>query len=372
MVGAATNSSGGSTCPNTLATVMSSDVGYDGDSERIDKKSKHSQEGQKEQSPKKEPKSSIGSLLLNEGTVTIGTATGIVPRNEPANPKLGNIPDNPTPVPVSPFTSSNSSESSTAGTASSSPLRKKSFSAALQVSTMQVSFAEKTSSEMKEIVGWYERTASEERFIKVDQRKSLPNNAMVYDLDEDDEEDDDCEDGGCDNAHVKGNAGPSSGNDGISSPLPMMPRLRDSLHCKPHRTAETREHLEAADHLIRNTQYMADVIAELEHSSSASCNETMELHLMTTPISQERICSDESAKPWSDANDKDSDESNVILQQITEETALLTQTYTSRQKLQQRPSKVQRININVSILMRLVVPILLAIMIRIYWSMKQE
>jgi hypothetical protein len=350
---------------------MSFDLGYDGDSESIDKISKCSQEGKEEQCPKKESKCSKCILLLNKGTVNIGTATPVVPRNEPANSKLNNVPDIPTPVPVSPLTSTNWSASSSAGTASSSPPRKKSFSAAVQVSTMQASFAEKTSFEMQEIVGWYEKTASEERFIKVDQRKSLPNNAMVYDLDEDEDEE---EDGDCNNAfnENEGNPNPSSGDGIISSSLLMTPRRRDSCHRKSHRAAEIREHLEAADHLIRNTQYMADVIAELEYSSSASSNENMVIQPMTTPMFQERNSSDEYPKPLKDVNEEDSDSSDVILRQLSEETSLLTETYTSQRKLQRRPSKLQRTDNNFSILGCLVVPIVVAIIIGIYWSMKEE
>lgn len=119
----------------------------------------------------------------------------------------------------------------------------KSLSAAVQVATMQASFAEKTSSEMQEIIGWYEATASEERFTKVDQRDSLPNNAMVYDLDDSEfeKESEDNETVG-DNGLCDGNRSPGYSS-GVNSSSPLPVTRRPSSHKKAPRSSQIREHL---------------------------------------------------------------------------------------------------------------------------------
>ena len=60
-------------------------------------------------------------------------------------------------------------------------------SIALKMAAMQASFAEKTALEMKQIVDWYSEYKEEDRFVKVKQRISLPDNAMAC-LDEGDDD----------------------------------------------------------------------------------------------------------------------------------------------------------------------------------------
>jgi hypothetical protein len=60
-------------------------------------------------------------------------------------------------------------------------------SIALKMAAMQASFAEKTAHEMKQIVDWYSENNEEDRFVKVKQSLSLPDNAMAC-LDEGDDE----------------------------------------------------------------------------------------------------------------------------------------------------------------------------------------
>jgi hypothetical protein len=100
----------------------------------------------------------------------------------------------------------------------SSPRKKESM--AIQMASLQASFAEKTAEEMKQIVNWYNSTSSstntttntnntngneqEDRFIKVPQSRSLPDNPLAC-LDDDDEDDEKNKDGDDDpmNRHQK-------------------------------------------------------------------------------------------------------------------------------------------------------------------------
>ncbi|OEU20094.1 hypothetical protein FRACYDRAFT_217041, partial [Fragilariopsis cylindrus CCMP1102] len=58
-----------------------------------------------------------------------------------------------------------------------------SFSADVNASKMQASFAEKTAAEMEEIMNWYSKYDGDEKSstATVDQSQSMPTNAMVYD-----------------------------------------------------------------------------------------------------------------------------------------------------------------------------------------------
>jgi hypothetical protein len=56
-----------------------------------------------------------------------------------------------------------------------------SFLAAVKVLKLQASFAEKTAADMEQIVHWYNKYPDHERFIKIKQSDSLPDNAIFYD-----------------------------------------------------------------------------------------------------------------------------------------------------------------------------------------------
>ncbi|KAL3924303.1 MAG: hypothetical protein SGILL_001131 [Bacillariaceae sp.] len=177
--------------------------------------------------------------------------------------------------PTSSFTSSPTTATSSPTTISLA--KRKSMNAVVQVSTLQASFAEKTASEMQEIIGWYSQYEEEERFTKIDQRQSLPNNAMIVDEYDDESDESDYEEDAASAEQASNNS--SAATDGILSPTPSSRSSSSKRHRSPgssksHRAEQVREHLEEADHLIRFTQYMADVITELEHSSSSSSSST--------------------------------------------------------------------------------------------------
>ncbi|KAG7337107.1 hypothetical protein IV203_031607 [Nitzschia inconspicua] len=364
-----------SSCPNGVASMQNhntissagSDLVHDGELENISKNGHGSQEGLKQTIKSCVSSSKVALNPCNNKSPFTPTA-GL---NRSAREKLGTAPQIPAPVPVSPFTSSSSSESSSAGTFLSSP-SKMSFSAAVQVSTLQASFAEKTSCEMQEIIGWYEMTASEERFTKIDQRESLPNNAMVYDLDDDEDDD---EDVGCDDDVADGvstqvdevDSPPSSGSDAVTSLLPRIPKRKDSSLSKNTRSSQIRQHMEACDHLIRNTQYMAEVIAELENNSS--CTSSNE-HVVKLPATTSDPVED-SSEGISRSAGRDDHNSDVILQKMYQETVELTKTYLSRQKVQRMQSKVQDKPRDLSFLTYLVIPIVLAILMGVVWRIMQ-
>jgi hypothetical protein len=170
------------------------------------------------------------------------------------------------------------------------------FSAAIKVSKLQASFAEKTAEDMEQIVNWYNKYRDGERFVKVNQSESLPDNAIVYD-----------------SLHSHDPAGNlndpsvSSADDFITASSPSQSSSSDASWVTPtssptastksnvagdpstantpvrsNRIAlssslspsvcseEVRQQLETADHLIRITQYMAEVVVELEQTSSSS------------------------------------------------------------------------------------------------------
>lgn len=74
----------------------------------------------------------------------------------------------------------------------SSPTEKSSFTAVVKVSKMQASFAERTATEMEEIVSWYQKYEGIERLKKENQQiQSMPHNAMIVVGNDDGGEDND-------------------------------------------------------------------------------------------------------------------------------------------------------------------------------------
>jgi hypothetical protein len=302
------NFGGCANVPDT--TAVSFDVDYDGDFEDLATDvDRFSRVGHKERNDY--DVSSNNDLKI--GAIAEGLNTLVV--NELCNNQSNHSGVSPTLIPVSPFTSSVSSVM-----LSSNPPRTRSFSAAVKVSSLQASFAEKTSLEMQEIVGWYDTTASEERFTIVVQRKSLPNNAMVYDVEDDEDEGDGIEGAG-------GEAKSNSLDDDEGNF--RTPRERNSSHHKIHRATEIRDHLEASDQLIRNTQYMAEVIAKLNISSSTGSDECIDTSC-TSSNSPTRLPKNEIAEVSS------TDEGGEVLH-----TVLWTKPSESRKRLHQKPSMLQ-------------------------------
>jgi ATP-dependent Zn protease len=117
--------------------------------------------------------------------------------------------------------------------------------------------------------------------------------------------------------------------------------------------------LEASDHLIRITQYMAEVITELEHSSSSSGNdegdsfESNELEM----------------KDAGEADQKDSGVDDETLQRIVQETALLREEYEKR-KAQKRniPTNMEEDSV---VFTTWILPILIAIIVAWLWRSRQ-
>jgi hypothetical protein len=128
------------------------------------------------------------------------------------------------------------------------------FSAVIKVSSLQASFAEKTASEMEEIVGWYNQYKEANRFTINQQSKTLPNNAMVCD---DDDDDDDVDDG-------------DGGGEGDSKDIIQSSSNAPSKRKTSQTMQVLLEQSEAVKSILLNTQYMADIILELEQSSSSS------------------------------------------------------------------------------------------------------
>jgi hypothetical protein len=331
------------TAPTSEA--LSFDVDHDGDSER-----KANNTGKRTGEGRKERNDIDVSCNNNLKSVAVGASRTTLAIHEPAdNYKSSNTPEIPTPISVSTFNSSISSALS-----SSKQSRTRSFSAAVQVSSLQASFAERTSLEMQEIVGWYEITATEERFTKVDQRQCLPNNAMVCDLEDDDDE--------VDSTELNGggtSSGPLNDRDAILIPLPATPRRRHTSHHKPYRASEVRKHLEASDHLIRNTQYMAEVVAELNHSSSTSSNESNDLSWTISMSSPQR------------SNEEIVEDPSKYKDDVLFDSTLLTRSNNnnndSPQRLQRSPSVVQENKPTGSPLASLAIPVGVAVLLGALW-----
>ena len=84
--------------------------------------------------------------------------------------------------------SSSKSDSVEKPSTCSSPTKQSAFSAVVKVSKMQATFAERTATEMEEIVSWYKKYEGVERLKKENQQiQSMPHNAMIV-VDNDDEE----------------------------------------------------------------------------------------------------------------------------------------------------------------------------------------
>lgn len=154
-----------------------------------------------------------------------------------------------------------------------------SFSAEVNASKMQASFAERTAAEMEEIMNWYSKYDGDEKSSTktVDQSQSMPNNAMVYDdiiLPEEEEEVEsfdykgndnndnichleqeqlECKIDDCDSVPVVDYFSPANRNKTSSSTT-----TPSSSFTKKSSPAEIAD---AADALIRNTQNMADIVA---------------------------------------------------------------------------------------------------------------
>lgn len=177
-----------------------------------------------------------------------------------------------------------------------------SISAAITVSKLQATFAEKTAADMEQIVNWYNRYGDDERFVKVSQSDSLPDNSIVYDslhshypagnnLNDPNETSDDrniitesspSQSFSSDSSWVTPTSSPTTsttisdiagGDPSSSSNTPVRSNriASSSSSLSPSVCSEeVRRQLERVDHLIRVTQYMAEVVVDLEHSSSSS------------------------------------------------------------------------------------------------------
>jgi hypothetical protein len=162
-----------------------------------------------------------------------------------------------------------------------------SFSADVNASKMQASFAEKTAAEMEEIMNWYSKYDGDEKSstATVDQSQSMPTNAMVYDdvilseeeveegfdykvNDNDDnichleQEQLECKVDDCDSVPVVDYFSPPNRNKTTTTTTALP-----SSFMKKSSTAEIAD---AADALIRNTQNMADIVAAFQEQGPES------------------------------------------------------------------------------------------------------
>ena len=162
-----------------------------------------------------------------------------------------------------------------------------SFSADVNASKMQASFAEKTAAEMEEIMNWYSKYDGDEKSstATVDQSQSMPTNAMVYDdiilseeeveegfdykvNDNDDnichleQEQLECKVDDCDSVPVVDYFSPANRNKTTTTTTALP-----SSFMKKSSTAEIAD---AADALIRNTQNMADIVAAFQEQGPES------------------------------------------------------------------------------------------------------
>ena len=187
---------------------------------------------------------------------------------------------------IAPSTSSLSSSSRSSSRQQRKQQQAASFSADVNASKMQASFAEKTAAEMEEIMNWYSKYDGDEKSstATVDQSQSMPTNAMVYDdiilseeevkegfdykvNDNDDniyhleqeQEQLECKVDDCDSVPVVDYFSPANRNK-TTTALP-------SSFMKKSSTAEIAD---AADALIRNTQNMADIVAAFQEQGPES------------------------------------------------------------------------------------------------------
>ena len=182
---------------------------------------------------------------------------------------------------IAPSTSSLSSSSRSSSRQQRKQQQAASFSADVNASKMQASFAEKTAAEMEEIMNWYSKYDGDEKSstATVDQSQSMPTNAMVYDdiilseeeveegfdykvNDNDDnichleQEQLECKVDDCDSVPVVDYFSPPNRNKTTTTTTALP-----SSFMKKSSTAEIAD---AADALIRNTQNMADIVAAFQ------------------------------------------------------------------------------------------------------------
>lgn len=172
-------------------------------------------------------------------------------------------------------------------------------SIAIQMSTLQASFAEKTAEEMKQIVDWYSFNSKEDLFNKVTQSQAFPDNPLVC-LDDDHngtatsqqqcrhdpkQGDLDCKNTDC--STPKSNEAISSDDDQSTDCLPdlaISPSSVDSPQANKVYTSSLeaqKQHQQVQD-LVEATKYMAHVIVEYDHRLSVSDK-------FTTPIQESAI-----------------------------------------------------------------------------------
>jgi hypothetical protein len=208
----------------------------------------------------KENSSMKGTTMGDEGKIIIRNGT-----NDENNDRKNITID---PSALSPSSSSSSRQSKKQQAVS--------FSADVNASKMQASFAERTAAEMEEIMNWYSKYDGDEKSSTktVGQSQSMPNNAMVYDdivlpeeeveegfdykvNDNDDnichleQEQLECKVDDCDSVPVVDYFSPANRNKTTTTTL-------SSIFMKKSSPVEIAD---AADALIRNTQNMADIVA---------------------------------------------------------------------------------------------------------------
>ena len=191
---------------------------------------------------------------------------------------------------IVPSTSSLSSSSRSSSRRQSKQQQAVSFSADVNASKMQASFAEKTAAEMEEIMNWYSKYDGDEKSstATVDQSQSMPTNAMVYDdiilseeeveegfdykvNDNDDnichleQEQLECKVDDCDSVPVVDYFSPPNRNK-TTTTTTTTTTLPSSFMKK----SSTAEIADAADALIRNTQNMADIVAAFQEQGPES------------------------------------------------------------------------------------------------------
>ncbi len=162
---------------------------------------------------------------------------------------------------------------------------------AIQMSTLQASFAEKTAEEMQQIVDWYSSIRAADRFTKVIQSQSLPDNPLA-----------------CIDDDYAGRTSPNRNNGRldllskdrvcnlskktsrekkISTDYPpdlaSSPTSMESLHStSPSSSWEAQQQLQEVEHLLQATKCMAVIVLEYEQLSSASDRELHTLGITTT------------------------------------------------------------------------------------------
>jgi hypothetical protein len=233
-----------------------------------------------------------------------------------------------------------------------------SFSAVIKVSSLQASFAERTATEMQEIVGWYNQYEEADRFTKVSQSKSLPNNAMVCDDFDVDNKNDGLSLGCCiqdKSVRKEGTYSEDMLQNCLYGSTRMLARRDDSSQ-----TMQVLEQSEAVNHIIRNTQYMADIIVELEHSSSSSDVDNKSSLSVTTSAS---CCPGLTINGDAGTKDEHTNEFLPVTNFLQAEGA------SSRIKKKKPPRASQKSKTAYSILVWFIAPILLSIIASWIWKL---